>query len=246
MILEHIRREATTAERATIKASKEEREKAKQLRKDGKHAMSKEVKARAELAGAAANATVIEKQQEIVELPKKAPKRSCAVIPDDFIDSSAKVTAMPEVGLGQTVSDIVTQHSSGTGLDIELVPVLRLSSASKHRACSPPTAGAPSRTFQWLSRVVASRSGATLARFWFRFVRITVIRSWQRTLRVLTVPFERVRLRPEHCRVASHFFSRVKNRARQGDDTHRQGGRRCALLRLSVRTRARRGVGSPT
>ena len=184
MILEHIRREATTAERATIKASKEEREKAKQLRKDGKHAMSKEVKARAELAGAAANATVIEKQQDIVELPKK-PKRSCAVIPD-FIDSSAKVTAMP--GRVQTVNDIVTQHSSGTGLDIELVPVLRLSSASKHRACSPPTAGAPSRTFQWLSRVVASRSGATLARFWFRFVRITVIRSWQRTLRVLTVP----------------------------------------------------------
>ena len=112
MILEHIRREATTAERATIKASKEEREKAKQLRKDGKHAMSKEVKARAELAGAAPNATVIEKQQEIVELPKKAPKRSCAVIPDDFIDSSAKVTAMPEVGRVQTVNGIVTQHSS--------------------------------------------------------------------------------------------------------------------------------------
>jgi len=113
---EHVRREAIAAERAAIKAAREERKKAKLLRKEGKRAAAEEAEARAEQAGAAAAAVVIEKEQETVELPKKAPKRSCAVVPDDFIDSSTKVTAMPEVEREhvQKVYDIVAQQWHGT------------------------------------------------------------------------------------------------------------------------------------
>jgi len=112
------RREAIVAERARIKAAREERKKTKQLKKQGK-VCAEETPETLEIEktdneGRASISSATEATE--VELAKKAPKRACAVVPENLIDASRKVTAMPEVEREhvQKVYDIVAQQWHGT------------------------------------------------------------------------------------------------------------------------------------
>ena len=115
------RRLAIAAERARIKAAREERKKAKALRKEGYVAAAEELEksatalAETDVASASSSSAKAAEEAE-VQLVKKPPKRACAVVPENLIDAAAKVTAMPEVEREhvQKVYDIVAQQWHGT------------------------------------------------------------------------------------------------------------------------------------
>ena len=112
------RRLAIVAERARIKAAREERKKAKALRKQGYIVAAEEIEKLAAATAAATTDTTSTKAAEEadVQLVKKPPKRACAVVPENLIDAATKVTAMPEVEREhvQKVYDIVAQQWHGT------------------------------------------------------------------------------------------------------------------------------------
>ena len=117
---EERRRARIVAERAVIKAAREERKRAKQLRKAGKQAEAEAAEARArEIRPNVGDVDEREKTTTTTtsdELVKKPPKRSCAVVPENLIDSTKTVTAMPDVEREhvQKVYDIVARQWHGT------------------------------------------------------------------------------------------------------------------------------------
>ena len=114
---EQRRRESIAAERAAIQAAREERKKAKQLRKEGKRSDALEMEeATRKNPSPSVKTSVSNAGTTATELVKKPPKRACAVVPENFIDAAEKVTAMPEVEREhvQKVYDIVAQQWHGT------------------------------------------------------------------------------------------------------------------------------------
>lgn len=121
---EELRRARIVAERAAVKAAREARKRAKQLRKAGKTAEAEAAEALArEIRGLGDDGETTTTTSETttselpsVELVKKPPKRACAVVPENLIDATKTVTAMPDVEREhvQKVYDIVAQQWHGT------------------------------------------------------------------------------------------------------------------------------------
>ena len=112
---EEVRRARIVAERAAIKKAREERKKEKQLRKEQKRG---DVGSSASMASSHQPRAVEETTdtERTMELVKKAPKRACGVVPENFIDAASRVTVMPQVEREhvQKVYDIVAQQWHGT------------------------------------------------------------------------------------------------------------------------------------